>query len=74
MARAARRIDVLDAEPPQLLMAGWLITPVEESRARRDVTVSDKASSFAKEIMLRPMLLRVDAQISNAVAAEAERA
>ena len=50
------------------------MTLVEESRTRLDVTVSDKASSFAKKIMLTPMLQRVDAQISNAVAAEAERA
>jgi ribosome-associated toxin RatA of RatAB toxin-antitoxin module len=63
-----------DVEPPMSLEAEWRFEALDDERCRLDITASYRAGSFAKELLVKPILQRVCTQLSDAVAREAERA
>ena len=63
-----------EVEPPMTLEAEWTFETLDDDRCRLGVKASYRAGSFAKELMVKPMLQRVCTQLSDAIACEAERA
>lgn len=73
LERPSSILMTFDVEPPMALTAEWSFEALDDERCRLDVTASYRAGSFARELLVKPILQRVCTQLSEAVAREAER-